>query len=93
MSVPVLILHIRVSVENHQTALFLQIPHHLGHAILRDEKLSEALDKVQRELLEELMDKHMTLSAGLECDAFTRGIRFGVRMMMEIFGAEDSQNL
>lgn len=65
----------------------------MNQASETEEKLAEALDKVQRELLEDLMDKHVTLTADLECDAFTRGVRFGVRMMMEILDADDGQNL
>ena len=57
-----------------------------------EKKLAETLNEEQRKMLESLMDDHMTLTADLECDAFTRGVRFGVRMMMEILGAEDSQN-
>ena len=44
-------------------------------------------------MLEALLDKHLTLTADLECDAFKTGVRFGARMMMEILDADDGQNL
>ena len=65
----------------------------MNQASEAEEKLAETLNEEQRKLLEDLMDKHMTLTAGLECDAFTRGIRFGMRMMMEILDADDGQKL
>ena len=39
------------------------------------------------------MDNQMTLTADLERDAFTSGLRLGARMMMEILTADDGQNL
>ena len=53
-----------------------------------EEKLTETLNEEQLKMLETLMDKHLTLTADLECDAFTTGVRFGARMMMEILDAE-----
>lgn len=65
----------------------------LSQASEAEEKLVEALNEEQRKLLESLMDNHMTLTADLECDAFTRGVRLGAQMMMEILTADDGQNL
>ena len=65
----------------------------MNQASKAEEKLEETLNEEQRKLLEALMDDHMTLTADLECDAFTRGVRLGARMMMEILTADDGQNL
>ena len=65
----------------------------MNQASKAEEKLAETLNEEQRKMLEALMDKHLTLTADLECDAFTRGVRFGVRMMMEILDVDDGQNL
>ena len=65
----------------------------MNQASKAEEKLAETLNEEQRKMLETLMDDHMTLTADLERDAFTTGVRFGARMMMEIHGADDGQNL
>ena len=65
----------------------------LSQASEAEEKLAETLNEAQRTLLEALMDDYMTLTADLECDAFTRGVRLGAQMMMEILDANDGQNL
>lgn len=61
----------------------------INRAAMAEEKMSEALNNEQREMLENLMDKHADLTADLECDAFGRGVRFGALMMMEILGKRD----
>ncbi len=43
-------------------------------------------------MLETLLDKHLTLTADLEYDSFTTGLRLGARMM-EILDVDDGQNL
>ena len=58
-----------------------------------EEQLAETLNEEQCKLLETLMDTQMALTADLERDAFTTGLRLGARMMMEILVANDSQNL
>ena len=65
----------------------------MNQAFKVEEKLAETLNEEQRKMLESLMDDHMTLTADLECNAFTTGVRFGARMMMEILSADDGQNL
>lgn len=65
----------------------------MNHVYRSEEQLAETLNEDQRKLLETLMDNHMTLTADLERDAFTTGLRFGARMMMEILAADDGQNL
>ncbi len=65
----------------------------MNHVYRSEEQLAETLNEDQRKLLETLMDNHMTLTADLERDAFTTGLRLGARMMMEILGVDDSQNL
>lgn len=58
-----------------------------------EEKLKETLSEEQRKLLGILMDAQLALTADFERDAFTRGVRFGARMMLEILDADDGQNL
>ena len=59
----------------------------MNQASKAEEKLAETLNEEQCKLLETLMDNHMTLTADLERDAFTSGLRLGARMMMEILDA------
>ena len=65
----------------------------MNQASKAEEKLAEMINEEQRKMLETLLDKHLTLTADLERDAFKTGVRFGARMMMEILGADDGQNL
>ena len=65
----------------------------MNQAYKAEEKIAETLNEEQRKMLESLLDKHLTLTADLECDAFKTGVRFGARMMMEILGTDDGQNL
>ena len=65
----------------------------MNQASKAEEKLAETLNEEQRKMLESLLDKRLTLTADLECDAFTTGVRFGARMMMEILDVDDGQNL
>ena len=65
----------------------------MSQVAMAEEKLVGALNDEQRKMLEPLMDKHLTLTANLECDSFTRGVRFGEMMMLEILDGDDGQNL
>ena len=47
-------------------------PRDESQAAKAEEKLVKALNDERREMLETLME-HLTLTADLECDAFTRG--------------------
>ena len=65
----------------------------MTHVSGAEEKLAETLSAEQRKLLETLIAAQLSLTADLERDAFTTGLRLGARMMMEILDAEGGQNL
>ena len=46
----------------------------MNQASKAEEKLTETLNEEQLKMLETLLDKHLTLTADLECDAFTTAI-------------------